>query len=71
MAKATLKINGMTCEHCVKAVADAVTGTDGVSKAKINLKKGEAKVNFDDSIVTVEQIGAAVSDAGYEFVSAK
>ncbi len=69
MEKATLKINGMTCEHCVATVKEALMGKNGVSKVKVNLRKGEAKVNFDDSIVTVQQLGQIVTDAGYEFVS--
>ncbi len=71
MAKTTLKINGMSCEHCVKAVTDVLTAADGVSKAKVNLKKGEAKIRFDDAKVTVEKLGQMVTDAGYEFISAK
>ena len=71
MAKATLRINGMSCDHCVKAVTETLIETNGVSKAKVNLKKGEAKVNFDDATISVEKLGQAVADAGYEFVSAK
>jgi copper ion binding protein len=71
MAKATLRIGGMSCDHCVKAVTDTLIETNGVSKTKVNLKKGEAKVNFDDSVVSLKQLGQAVADAGYEFVSAK
>ncbi len=41
------------------------------SKAKVNLKKGEAKIRFDDAKVTVEKLGQMVTDAGYEFISAK
>ena len=71
MAKATLKIDGMSCEHCVKTVTEALMGANGVSRAKVNLKKGQAKVNFDDSKITPEQLGEAITAAGYEFVSAK
>ena len=71
MEKATLKINGMTCEHCVGTVTEVLMETDGVSKVKVNLRKGEAKLNFDEPTVTVQQLAQAISDAGYEFVSAK
>ena len=71
MAKVILKINGMSCEHCVKTITDVLTGTDGVSKVKVNLKKGEAKVNFDDSKATVEKLAQAITAAEYELVSAK
>ena len=68
MEKATLKINGMTCEHCAGTVQEALMKTDGVSKVKVTLRKGEAKVYFDDSIVSVQQLGQIVADAGYEFL---
>jgi copper chaperone len=69
MAKATLKINGMTCEHCVKTVTEALSATDGVSDVKVNLKKGEATLRFDESALTIEGLGKVITEAGYEFVS--
>ena len=42
----TLHIEGMTCEHCVNRVAEALNSIDGVS-AKVNLHKKNATVSFD------------------------
>lgn len=44
----TLYIEGMTCEHCVNRVAEALNSIDGVS-AKVNLHKKNATVSFDAS----------------------
>ena len=45
--KETLKIDGMTCDHCVMHVTNALESVEGVEKAKVSLKKKEALVKFD------------------------
>ena len=40
MDKTHLKIEGMTCQHCVSHVTEALEGVAGVASAKVNLKKG-------------------------------
>lgn len=37
--KKTFRVEGMSCQHCVNRVMEAVNGIDGVSGA-VNLKKG-------------------------------
>jgi copper chaperone len=69
MAKATLKIQGMTCNHCVMRVAKALKGTAGVQDAQVDLQKGEAVVTYDDSKVTPEKLSFAVVEAGYKVSS--
>jgi copper ion binding protein len=63
----TLKVEGMTCDHCVMHVTSALEEIDGVSKAKVSLKKNEALVKFD-APATEELMGAAVLAAGYKVV---
>jgi copper ion binding protein len=66
--KTTLSIDGMTCEHCVKHVTDALKAVSGVKKAKVNLKSGKAEVDHDDS-VGLDALSAAVTEAGYKVAS--
>ncbi len=61
----TLKIHGMSCNHCVMAVQKNLS--------KINLKKievaiGTVKVEFDENTITEEVIIKAIEDAGYKVV---
>ncbi len=69
MKKETLKIQGMTCNHCVMRVAKALKALPGVQDAQVDLKKAEAAVTYDEGKVTREKMGAAVVDAGYKVVS--
>ena len=66
MAKTKLKIGGMSCQHCVKTVTDALTGLQGVKRAKVNLRKGEAVVHFDESRVNTVNLAEAITAAGFE-----
>jgi copper ion binding protein len=63
--KTILKIEGMTCEHCVAHVKKALESLTGVKAADVNLKKKSAKVNHDDT-VRLDTLKAAVTEAGYE-----
>jgi copper ion binding protein len=63
--KTTLKIEGMSCEHCVHHVTEALKGVAGVSSAKVSLKANSAEVEHGDS-VTLAALKAAVVEAGYE-----
>ena len=45
MSDTRLKITGMTCEHCVRAVTKALEGVPGVEKADVTLEPGEAVVH--------------------------
>lgn len=66
MAEATLKIEGMSCMHCVGRVKQAIAALSGVQEAKVEV--GLAEVSFVDSAVSSEAIAEAVVKSGYKLV---
>ena len=66
MEKTKLKIGGMSCQHCVKTVTDALRELRGVRRAKVNLRKSEAVVHFDASLVTTANLTEAITAVGFE-----
>lgn len=62
-----LVITGMTCEHCVRAVAKALQGVPGVERADVTLRPGGAVVHGRAS---PQALLAAVQEEGYEAVLA-
>ncbi len=68
MAKVNLKIQGMTCNHCVMRVAKALKAVPGVQDAQVDLQKAEAAVTYDDAKVSLDKLSFAVVDAGYKVV---
>ena len=69
LGKKVLKVSGMHCEHCVKAVTEAINKVDGAS-AKVDLSQNEAVVSYDREL-DEEELKRAVKDAGYRVVSVK
>ena len=47
---ATIKVKGMSCNHCVVAVSKALNQIDGIKNINIDLKKGEATFDVVSSI---------------------
>ena len=63
----TIKVKGMSCQHCVMSVTKALTQLEGIKNVQVDLAKGE--VRFDNSKeVASNRITKAISDAGYEVV---
>ena len=55
--KKIIKIDGMTCDHCVKRATTALNRIDGISDIKVNLKKENATVKlYKEGGMTVNQI---------------
>lgn len=65
MTKATLKVTGMTCGHCVSAVTQALEKKDGVASAQVDLQAGRAIVEFDETRTNPGELAAVVMDEGY------
>ncbi|MCE5220534.1 MAG: heavy metal translocating P-type ATPase [Clostridium sp.] len=66
---ATLRIEGMTCAACSKAVERAVKKLNGIVEANVNLATEKLSVSFEPSIVTISEIKKAVDKAGYNATS--
>jgi len=66
MAQTTLKIQGMTCNHCVMRVAKALKAVPGVQDAQVDLSKAEAVITYDDAKATMVKLSVAVAEAGYK-----
>ena len=64
MTSLTLKIDGMSCGHCVMSVQKALRALDGVQVEQVQV--GSAQLQFDPATRKVDDILNAIRDAGYE-----
>lgn len=67
MAQTTveLKVEGMTCQGCVRSVEKKLSGVPGVESAKVDLVAGKASVSYDDAKVQPGQLIGAVEQIGF------
>ncbi len=60
----TLEIRGMSCNHCVMAVAKALGKIDGISDVNVDLAKGEATFDRTES-VDMAYVKKQIEQEGY------
>jgi copper chaperone CopZ len=66
--KMQVRVEGMTCQHCVRAVFTALAAVDGIARADVRI--GSAEIEHDGS-VTVEAVRSAIAVAGYSIGGAE
>ncbi|MBB6716461.1 heavy metal translocating P-type ATPase [Clostridium gasigenes] len=69
MLTKSLKIEGMTCASCAKAVERATKKLQGVNESNVNIATEKLSINFDETRVSVEDIQIAVEKAGYKAIN--
>ena len=59
-----LKVEGMSCEHCVRAVRDALADVEGVETVvEVSLERGEAMVEGNPELAALV---SAIEEEGYQ-----
>lgn len=66
MSKIILSVKRMTCQHCVRAIEQALGELNGVQSVEVDLGKKEVTVSFDERRLEMEPIVDAIQEEGYE-----
>jgi len=59
----TLKVEGMSCGHCVRAVTQAIQAQDPKAQVTVDLPTGTVQA---DTALTRDQVAAVVAEEGYK-----
>ena len=68
MMRKVLKVEGMTCQHCVQTVSEMVGKMAGVQKVDVNLDQKEVTIEFDESQTKLDEVSVQIVEAGFEVV---
>ena len=71
MIKSIIKVDGMSCEHCVKAVTKAVNALPGIGAVNIDLKAKTVTVEHDPNHTALEKIEYTIQEEGYDIIKIK
>lgn len=63
----TIKVKGMSCQHCVMSVTKALSAIEGIEDVQVSLEKGEATF-AENSPVSDQTIKDAITKIGFEVV---
>jgi copper chaperone CopZ len=62
-------VSGMTCSGCITAVTHALETVGGVSAVNVSFETGEATVQYDERLTSMEALRDALRGAGYGVVA--
>lgn len=67
MQEKFVRVDGMSCNNCVKHVNEALSEITGVERVEVSLEKAGATITSATEI-DIEIIRAALDEAGYDLV---
>jgi copper ion binding protein len=62
----TIPVEGMSCEHCVRAVKGALETQKGVKAVEVSLEGKSARVIYDEGLIDLDALKAAILEEGYQ-----
>ena len=66
MEQSIIYVEGMACEHCVKAVTNALITLPGVEAVAVDLEAGTVMVEHDPEVAPLDKLKTAIEDQGYD-----
>jgi copper chaperone len=69
MEQNIIKVEGMSCEHCVKAVETAVGALPGIESVSVDLVAKTVTVSHNTAKSSIIAIGAAIEEQGYDVIA--
>ena len=71
MTKVVMKLDELSCPSCMEKIQAAMIGTKGVTTAKVLFNASKVKAEFDENVVTADELVAKVEKLGYPVLSSK
>ena len=71
MRQETIKVEGMTCQHCVEIITDALNNINGLNTVNVDLVKKEVRVKFNENETKLKKIFDKIIEVGFELPNNK
>ena len=68
MANQTLNVEGMTCDHCVQTIKEAVSNLVGISRVEVDLENKQVAVEYDKALVKFDSLTDKIVEIGFEVI---
>ena len=66
MIKTVLTVDGMSCEHCVRAITEAVEALSGIFGVSVDLAAKTVTVEHDPDKASIGAIRSEIDEQGFE-----
>jgi copper chaperone len=71
MARVTLGVPDIDCEHCEHTITSALTPVAGVRSVKVDIPGKEVLLDYDEAALTVDQVKAILAEEDYPVASVR
>ena len=61
-----LNVDGITCEHCVETIKEAVGILVGVLRVVVDIEKKQVVVEFDEKMAKPEDLIDKIEEVGFK-----
>ena len=71
MQQETIKVEGMTCQHCVEIITDALNNINVLNAVNVDLVNKEVSVKFNENETKLQKISDKIIEVGFELPNNK
>ena len=73
MKSAIIQLETLVCPSCTQKIEGALKGLGGIEQdtMKISFNSSKVKLNFEEDVVSIEEIEKAITKVGYEVIKSK
>ena len=65
MAKVTLTVPDIECEHCEHAITEALTPVAGVRSVTVDIPSKRVQLDYDDVALTIDRVKEILAEEEY------
>jgi len=70
MARTTLSVPDISCEHCERTITEALTPLEGVKSVRVEIPEKRVHVEYDEGTVGVDRFKEVLQEEEYPVESA-
>ena len=65
MAKVTLNVPDISCEHCERTITNALAPVAGVRTVRVDIPAKRVEVDYDDAAIDVDKMKGILQEEEY------
>ena len=65
MTQTVLSVPAISCEHCERAITQALAPVDGIQSVAVDIPAKRVRVAYDESRVSVDQMKSILAEEDY------
>jgi copper chaperone len=68
MTQESLTVKGMTCQHCIETITEALGTIIGTNKVAVDLDKKEVQIDYNEEETSLKEISDKIVEVGFELM---